>query len=107
MRKSYIKSLLMDIKKSILINNFTLAKRDKNIFFLREYGLTIGDVKETILDLTPENCIAGPSPDRDGYQGQVLIFKSAYIDDLVIYVKIRSNLPYEIVCISFHEDEQY
>ena len=76
------------------------------MLFLQEYGLTIsGDLKEVILDLSPEDCTNGPEADRDGFPGQVLVFKSTYIDDLVIYVKIRNNKPHETVCISFHEDE--
>ena len=73
--------------------------------FLRENGLQLDDVKEVILSLSIKDKAAGPEDDRDGYPGYVFKFKTDYLTDELIYVKIRYNPPDEVVCISFHADE--
>lgn len=98
-------NLLKGIKSIVSKNNYTLADRDKNLKFLRDNGLTLDDVKETILSLSPKDKPLGPEGDRDGYPGYVLKFKSNYLTDELIYIKIRYNPPDEVVCISFHQDE--
>lgn len=103
---SFINTFLREIKKNVSKKGFTLAERTKNIEFMREYGLLIEDVKEAILSLTPKQYAGGPDEDRDGYDGYIYKFKSNFIEDVVIYIKIRYNPPDEVVCISFHEDEK-
>ena len=105
MNDSILRSYLKDIKKHILNNNYIMARRDKNISFMKEYGLDFDDLKEVILDLSPSNCISKCESDRDGKPGFIYKFKSDYIEDLIIYVKTRYNPPDEVVVISFHEDE--
>lgn len=61
-------------------------------------------VKEAILQLNDKNYVKGPEDNKNGYPGFVYIFKSNYLTDKVIYIKIRFNPPHEVVCISFHED---
>jgi len=56
--------------------------------------------------LSPNDCIGGPEEDRGGYEGHVLEFKSQYLSDLIIYIKVRYKPPEEVVVISFHEDEK-
>lgn len=95
--------------KSVKINvakwNFVLADREKNIKFLRDRGLTLEHVREVILGLSDKDKPIGPEEDRDGFPGYVYKFKSEYLTDEIIYIKIRYNPPDEVVCISFHEDE--
>lgn len=105
MKQELRKTFLKNIKKYVLMKNLIVVPRGKNVNFMREYGLNISDLKEMIFDLSPNDCIDGPEPDRDGYEGHVLEFKSNYIDEIITYVKIRYNPPDEVVCISFHEDE--
>lgn len=105
MKIGFRRIFLKDIKKIVVKKGCTVAYREKNVAFMREYFLDDEDLKEIILDLTPNDCIGGPEPDRDGYEGHILKFKSLYLDEIVIYVKIRYNPPNQVVIISFHEDE--
>ena len=105
MNDSFLKSYLKDIKKHVLNNNYTMARRNKNIWFMKEYGLDFDDLKEVILELSPSNCISKCESDRDGKPGFIYKFKSDYIEDLIIYIKTRYNPPDQVVIISFHEDE--
>ena len=105
MNDSFLKSYLKDIKKHILNDNYTMARRDKNIAFMKEYSLDFTDLREVILDLSPSNCISKCEADRDGKPGFIYKFKSDYVEDLIIYIKTRYNPPDEVVVISFHEDE--
>lgn len=82
-----------------------MANRQKNVSFMREYGLNLDDLKEVVLALTPRQCISKCESDRGGHAGFVYKFKSDYIEDLIIYIKTRYNPPDEVVVISFHEDE--
>ncbi|MDB2068282.1 type II toxin-antitoxin system MqsR family toxin [Clostridium perfringens] len=101
-----LKTLLKKVKELTLKKGVILANRDKNVEFLREYGLTDECVKEAILQLTPRNYRKGPEEDRDGYPGYVYVFKSNYLTEDVIYIKIRYNPPDELVFISFHKDNK-
>ena len=82
-----------------------MAERKKNNDFLIDRGLTLEHVREAILELSDNDKPIGPEEDRDGYSGYVYKFKSEYLTDEVIYIKIRYNPPDEVVCISFHENE--
>lgn len=105
MKDSFRKSFLKKIKKEIIKNGCILVPRDKNVSFMREYFLDYYDLKEIILDLSPSDCIDGPEADTDGYEGYIFKFKSTYLDNTLIYIKIRYNPLEKVVVISFHEDE--
>lgn len=105
MKESIRKSFLKEIKKLVAKNGCIPIPRDKNISFMREHFLDDNDLKEIVLDLIPNDCIDGPEEDRGNYKGYVMEFKSSYLDDILIYIKIRYNPPEEVVIISFHEDE--
>ncbi|OLS02471.1 hypothetical protein [Tissierella creatinophila] len=96
---------LKNIKKIIINNGCIPTPRAKNVDFMRKYFLDDKDLREIILDLSPSDCIGGPEPDRDGYPGHILKFKSSYLDEVIIYIKIRYNPPEQVIIISFHEDE--
>lgn len=72
---------------------------------MKLYFLDDSDLSDIILALTPSDCIGGPEPDRGGYEGHILEFKSSFLDGKLIYVKIRYCPPDNVVIISFHEDE--
>lgn len=84
---------------------YTLANREENNNFLRDKGLNLEHVREAILMLSDKDNPIGPEEDRNGYPGYVYKFKSEYLSDDTIYIKIRYNPPDEVVCISFHEDK--
>ena len=105
MKESIRKSFLKEIKKLVAKNGCIPIPRDKNISFMREHFLDDNDLKEIVLDLIPNDCIDGPEEDRGNYKGYVMEFKSSYLNDILIYIKIRYNPPDEVVIISFHEDE--
>lgn len=105
-KDEFLKKFLKEIKRNISSGNFTFPKRNKNIKFLRDHGLDIdNDVKDAIMQLSPKDKAQGPEEDRAGYPGYIFKFKSKYLTEEVIYIKIRYNPPDEVVCISFHDDE--
>ncbi|GAA0179055.1 hypothetical protein SH2C18_20030 [Clostridium sediminicola] len=105
-RISFIKSFLKSVKKEIVKGKFTLAERTKNMDFIKDKGLMIPeDIKEVIFNLSYRDCVGGPEADRDGYEGDIYIFKTDVIDEVITYIKIRYNPPDEVICISFHEDD--
>ncbi|WAM32751.1 type II toxin-antitoxin system MqsR family toxin [Caldicellulosiruptor naganoensis] len=94
------------MKKLIVAGKWGFVKREKNIKFLKEWGLLIDDVKDILLDLQPGDYVKGPEQDHlDGKEGDIWIFKNSRYLDVCIYIKLRYNPPEEVVCISFHEDE--
>lgn len=99
------RKFLKEIKINVAKDNYTLANRYKNSRFLKDNGLTLDNVKETILNLNINDNMAGPEEDEGGYSGFVFKFKSDYLTDEMMYIKIRYNPPDEVVCISFHDDE--
>lgn len=112
MRDEFLNEFLKKVKKIIVKEGHPcLAKdrngnyRGKNYNFLINNGLTLDHAKEAILQLSSKDKIAGPEADRDDYPGYIYKFKSKYLTDEVIYIKIRFSPPNEVVCISFHGDE--
>ena len=112
MRDAFVNDFLKKVKKTIVKKGHPcLAKdkngnyRGKNYEFLLDNGLTLDNVKDAILQLSSKDNIGGPETDRDGYPGTIYKFKTKYLTDEVIYIKIRFNPPDEIVCISFHADK--
>lgn len=105
MKDEFVNSFLKGVKRNVAKGNYTLAGRQKNYDFLTDRGLTLDHIKEAIMRLTDKDRPIGPQEDRDGYPGYIYKFKSKYLTDELIYIKIRYNPPDEVVCISFHEDE--
>ncbi|MEZ0536649.1 type II toxin-antitoxin system MqsR family toxin [Caldicellulosiruptoraceae bacterium PP1] len=95
------------MKKLISVGKFRFVNRDKNIRFMREHGLLIEDIKEILLQLEPKDYIKGPEKDyNEKYKGDIWVFKNNSYLEVTIYIKIRHDPPNEVVCISFHEDEE-
>ncbi|MBW9154323.1 hypothetical protein LGL55_18415 [Clostridium tagluense] len=106
MRDEMLNAFLKGVKKTVSkSDNWFNGDREKNSKFLRDNGLTIDHVKEAIMRLNDKSKPKGPEEDRDGYPGFIYKFKSEYLTDKVIYIKIRFYPPNEVMCISFHEDE--
>lgn len=105
MKEGFIKRYLKEIKEEVAINGCRPENRGKNVNFMRDHFLNHSDLKEIVMDLSPGDCVGGPEPDHGNYEGQVIKFKSTYLNNLIIYIKVRYNLPDEVVFISFHEDE--
>lgn len=106
MKFEFRKTCLKEIKKNVAKNNYTLAKRSKNKKYMDDNDLTLDDLRDAILSLTPKNCFDGPSSDRNGSKGYVFEFKTNSLEGKITYLKIKYNPPDEVVCISFHEDEK-
>ncbi len=63
------------------------------------------DIKEILMDLSPNDWLDGPEADHGGYQGMIFKFRSSYLASSLIYIRIRYNPPSELILISFHEAE--
>lgn len=107
-KQQMIRQYIEQIKKCVAKGHMTFAPRDKNVEFMREYGLIEEDIKDIILDLNITNYFRGPTKDHNPkYNGDVWEFKYELDIDgyITIYIKVRYNPPKELVCISFHLDE--
>ena len=88
-------------------DKFIIARRQKNIEFMREYGLITEDVKDIIRALSVEDCFAGPEKDRDSkYEGWIFKFNPLY-ESTKLYIKIRIEHTDTSVCLSVHEFGKY
>lgn len=86
---------------------FIIARRKKNIEFMREHGLNNEDVKDIIRGLTLEDCFAGPEADRNPeYEGWIFKFDPMF-ENLKLYIKIRIENTEKSVCLSVHEFGKY
>ena len=101
-----VKKYLFDVKRDISKKKYQFIERKKNIEFLKKYGLTIDDIFNVLLALSPEDYISGPQEDRDTKVGAIWKFKYV-LDEIKIYIKINFNPPNDINIISFHEDDDY
>ena len=102
---------LLEIKKIVDKDKagelFVIVRTNKNIDFMREYGLNNEDVKNIVRRLAVEDCFAGPEADRsEKHSGMVFIFDPMF-DNIKLYVKIRYESQEMAVCISVHEFGKY
>lgn len=107
-KEQMIRQYIEKIKKCVANGHLAFAPRDKNVEFMREYGLVEEDIKDIILDLEISNYFRGPSKDHNPkYSGDIWEFKyKLELDEYItIYIKVRYNPPEKLVCISFHLDE--
>ena len=88
-------------------DKFIIARRRKNIEFMRDYGLNHDDVKNIVRELNVDDCFAGPEEDRDPmYDGWIFKFKPMF-EDVQLYIKIRIENVEKSVCLSVHEFGKY
>lgn len=110
--RQQIKSqILLEIKKIVDKDRsgdiFIIVRTNKNIDFMREYGLNNEDIKNIIRKLSIEDCFAGPEADRN-IKCTGMIFKfSPLFDNIKLYIKIRYESHEKAVCISIHEFGKY
>lgn len=107
LREKYLLRIKTLVSSDINGEHFTMVRTKKNIDFMYEYGLSIEDVKNIILNLSTEDCFSGPENDRDlSYEG--LIFKfSPMFENVKLYIKIRVESSEKSVCLSVHEFGKY
>lgn len=88
---------------SDLPNGFNFVERKKNMDCIAELGISIGQVKKVIKDLTDKNYVSGPEPDKD-YQSKK-VWKFGYsLDEQELYIKLADDLGHSVAkCISFHK----
>lgn len=56
---------LLKMKEIVQKNGFILVEREASLEFMAEMGITVGELENVILSLTPSDCFDGPEPDRD------------------------------------------
>ena len=86
-----------------------IQAREENLKVLKELGLTYTDQWELLKNLSIEDYVDGPEPDRDR-PGYVWIF-GVFIGGAEIYIKVKlveykpldsHQLVRQALCISFH-----
>lgn len=102
---------LLKIKKIIDQDNngdkFIIVRRNKNLEFMRKYGLNNEDIKDIIRELSVDDCFEGPEEDRNPqYDGWIFIFNPIF-EDIRLYIKIRIESDEKSVCLSVHEFGKY
>ncbi|MFL4499151.1 type II toxin-antitoxin system MqsR family toxin [Weissella sp. MSCH1] len=100
---SEIDQFLHKFKMKMSQGEYTLVNRRKNTNFLREKGISILSMEETILNLTTSNYCKGPEPDRNHIGDFIWVFCSNF-EDFQIYIKLQLRDEYGWL-ISFHEAE--
>lgn len=107
LREKYLLRIKTLVSSDINGEHFTIVRTKKNIDFMYEYGLSIEDVKNIILNLSTEDCFSGPENDRD-LSYEVWIFKfSPMFENVKLYIKIRVESSEKSVCLSVHEFGKY
>lgn len=107
LRGKYLLRIKTLVSSDINGEHFTIVRTKKNIDFMYEYGLSIEDVKNIILNLSTEDCFSGPENDRDlSYEGWIFKF-SPMFENVKLYNKIRVESSEKSVCLSVHEFGKY
>lgn len=107
LREKYLLRIKILVSSDINGEHFTMVRTKKNIDFMYEYGLSIEDVKNIILNLSTEDCFSGPENDRDlKYEGWIFKF-SPMFENVKLYIKIRVESSEKSVCLSVHEFGKY
>jgi len=107
LRGKYLLRIKTLVSSDINGEHFTIVRTKKNIDFMYEYGLSIEDVKNIILNLSTEDCFSGPENDRDlKYEGWIFKF-SPMFENVKLYIKIRVESSEKSVCLSVHEFGKY
>lgn len=107
LREKYLLRIKTLVSSDINGEHFTMVRTKKNIDFMYEYGLSIEDVKNIILNLSTEDCFSGPENDRNlRYEGWIFKF-SPMFENVKLYIKIRVESSEKSVCLSVHEFGKY
>lgn len=98
---------LTEMKKALQEHSFHLQDRSKNLKTMAALGYTISDIKNTLLNLTVQDYVKGPEPDRDpNYSGDFWFF-GVETQKINLYIKLKLIDSHEkrVLCLSFHEEE--
>lgn len=107
LREKYLLRIKTLVSSDINGEHFTIVRTKKNIDFMYEYGLSIEDVKNIILNLSTEDCFSGSENDRDlSYEDWIFKF-SPMFENVKLYIKIRVESSEKSVCLSVHEFGKY
>ena len=91
--------------KSFAQTQWTLVERKKNMDSIAEMGITIPQVKATLLGLKVTDYCSGPEEDRDRKGIHVWVF-GAKINNDEIYIKLSDDFRGDQAkCLSFHKAE--
>ncbi|MCW0953776.1 type II toxin-antitoxin system MqsR family toxin [Weissella ceti] len=100
-----ISLFLKEFRNKIRSHEYYLSPRKKNLDFIREWGLSVGAVEETICSLTSKDYIKGPDPDHNHVACFVWVFATTFVEKQVyIKLQLRDELGW---IISFHEAVYY
>lgn len=79
---------LQDFKETIITGTGLIVRKNpKNLQSLAEFGITVRQRKEILLDLSKDDYSSGPLEDRD-YPGDVWIFGTR-VDQTEVYIKLK------------------
>ena len=97
-----VSDFLKEFKNHLQNEKFVLVPRDTNLQTITYLGLSITNVKEILLGLTPEDYFKGPSKDTQRPEFMVWEF-GKNIDGENVYIKLSNNFSCNRAkCISFH-----
>ena len=110
MDKSFINNELNNFlrtsKELLAKGKFDLVPRRKNLMSLAEYGLSIQDVKDVIIELDLNNYFKEPKEDFER-PGLIWEFKTQIQSD-VFYIKLKviEESRFQVLkCLSFHKSD--
>lgn len=96
----------MKTYKSFAQKSWTLIPRKKNLDYITGLGITVKQVKTTILGLSVTDYCSGPEEDRDRKGIHVWVF-STRINNEEIYIKLSDDFKGDQAkCLSFHKAER-
>ena len=101
----------LNLIKRYAQNMFVISPRRKNIAFMMQYGLSVDDAKNIVLQLGVQDYSRGPCSDDHAYlnRNDIWVFgKTLLIEgqDIETYIKTVVSTHDEglgCLCISFHE----
>jgi len=75
----FISSFLKEFKEHVVIGNFLLVRRGKNLQTLIDLGLNYKNCKDFLLALTIEDFSSGPEPNEE-YPGIIMVLAKPSLD---------------------------
>ena len=100
----------LHLYKNCVKEHFIFINRKKNMDDIARFGLSMSEVKNILLSLTPSDYVVGPETDYNNSLGEVWTF-GVYIECCCLYVKLKiepmkppsGDVVMVAKCLSFHE----